>query len=366
MTLNTRFDNFSVHSSIIALVALAVALLASLLSPTYVAPDRSTPPQIVTADGQTKNMSDTQLYKNIIARVSDGRSYYEVVAEEHRLHNFPLKPFITVRPPTLAWINAGLGPTLTLGLFGLLIIAAVVSWLPLMGQMTRIGFEGYLAFTIIILSVMLLISPPFRFFHESWAAPLIVVSLGLWVQGRIGLSVLTGLAAVLLRELALPYLVMMTVLAAYDRRWSETRAWSVGIGIACLAFWFHSNQVSAQLVPDDLGSQGWSGRGGWPYLAAAIKETSLMVFLPNWAIKLALPLSLFGWMTCHSGLGLRVTGLVLGYVTALMLFARDANTYWAILIMPFIATGLAFAPAGIMALWKGCCQPTRRIDFAAQ
>jgi hypothetical protein len=366
VTLKTRFDNLSARDCVIALMALAMVLFASLLSPNYVAPDRPPPPQIVATDGQTTAMSDIRLYKNVIARVRIGEGYYEAMAAEHRRHNFPLKPFITVRPPTLAWINASLGPTLTLGLFGLLIMAALLSWMPVTRQMSRLGFEGYLAFTVIILSVMLLISPPFRFYHESWAAPLIVISLGLWGQGRLALSVLAGLTAVLLRELAMPYLVMMAVLAAHERRWSETHAWSIGIGIACLASVLHCMKVTALLLPGDLGSQGWSGLGGWPFLITTVKETSLLIFLPDWAIKLALPLSLFGWIACNSGLGLRVTVLVLGYVTALMLFARDANTYWAILIMPFIATGLAFAPAGILALSKGCCQPTRPIDFAAQ
>jgi hypothetical protein len=366
MTLKTRFDRFSARDCAITLVALAMVLLASLFSPNYVAPDQPAPPQIVLPDGQTKGMSDTQLYKNIITRVSNGEGYYDVMADEHRRHDFPLKPFITVRPPTLAWINAGLGSTLTLGLFCLLIIAAVLSWMPLMGPMNRIGFEGYLVFTVIIVSVMLLISPPFRLYHESWAAPLIVISLALWVQGRIALSVMAGLGAVLLRDLAIPYMAMMTVLAVYERRWSETRAWSIGIGVACAFYALHCMKVSTLLQPDDLSSQGWSGFGGWPYLVATVKETSLMAFLPTWAIKLALPLSLFGWITCRSGLGLRVSGLLLGYATALMLFARDPNMYWGILIMPFVLAGVAFVPAGITVLWRGC-QPTKRhIDFAAQ
>jgi hypothetical protein len=365
--LETRFDQFSARNCMIALVALVLALVASLLSPTYQAPDQ--PPQQVAADGQlvgpVVGMSDTKLYKTIIARVSNGEGYYAAMADEHRRHEFPLKPFITVRPPILAWINAALGPTLTLGLFGLLIAATVLSWLPLMAQMTRVGFEGYLAYTVIILSVMLLIAGPFRFYHESWAAPLIAISLALWVQGRIVLSVIAGLTAVLLRELAMPYLVMMAIMSAYERRGLETKAWAIAIGISCLAAALHYTQVNALLQPDDLGSQGWSGRGGWPYFVATVKETSLMAFLPDWAIKLAIPLSLFGWMSCRSGLGLRITGLLLGYATALMLFARDANMYWGILIMPFIVTGVAFAPTGIIALWHGCQPAKSRVDFAA-
>jgi hypothetical protein len=363
VTLETRFDSFSARYCIIVLATLVLLLIASLFSPSYVAPDQ--PPPQIAADGQPSGMSDTKLYKTIIARMSSGEGYYETMADEHRRHEFPLKPFITVRSPVLAWINASLGPTLTLGLFGLLIAATALSWMPLMAQMNRLGFEGYLAFTAIVLSVMLLISGPFRFYHESWAAALIVISLGLWSQGRITLSVIAGLAAVLLRELAMPFLVMMAVLAAYDRRWSEAKAWSLGIGISCLAYWFHYQHVSALLLPGDLDSQGWSGRGGWPYLVATVKETSLMAFLPDWAIKLAIPLSLFGWMTCRSGVGLRITGLLLGYAAALMLFARDANMYWGILIMPLIVAGVAFAPAGIVVLWTGSQSVKSRIDFAA-
>jgi hypothetical protein len=362
--LKTRFDSFSARDCAITLVALIMVLVASLLSPTYVAPALHLPQ--VAADGQTGSIADTQLYKNIIARMSKGEGYYVVTADEHRRHDFPLKPFITVRSPTLAWIHASLGPTLTLALFGLLIAAAMLSWMPLMGQMNRFGFEGYFVFTLVIVSVMLLISPPFHFYHETWAAALIAISLALWVQERIALSVMAGLTAVLLRDLAMPYMAMMTVLAVYERRWSETRAWSIGIGFAGLIYALHCWKVNTLLLPDDLSSPGWSGFGGWPYLIATVKETSLMVFLPYWAIKLALPLSLFGWIACRSGLGLRVSGLLFGYATALMLFARDPNMYWGILIMPFVLAGLAFVPAGIMALCQGRQQTQRRIDFAAQ
>jgi hypothetical protein len=364
MTLRTRFDNFSVRDSIIALAALAVVLLASLLSPTYQSAVQAVPKTTI-FDGQTVPMSDTLLYKMIIARVSAGENYYDAMASEHRRHGYPLKPFVTVRPPTLAWINASLGPTLTLGLFGLIILATWFSWLPLIQPMNRIGFEGYLVFTTIAVSALILIAPPFHFFHESWAAPLIAISLAVWVQGRIALSIATGVLAVLIRDLAMPYLVLMAVLAAYERRGSEAKSWSCSIGIVGLAYALHGLKVSALLVPGDITSPSWSGLGGWPYLIDTVTGTSLLLFLPEWAIRLVVPLSIFGWMTCRSGLGLRIAGLMLGYALALMLFARDANMYWGILIMPFVLAGVAFAPAGLLALWNGCQRPKSRIDFAA-
>jgi hypothetical protein len=363
MTLRTRFDNFSVRDSILALAALGVVLLASLLSPTY--QDVAPAPPTTVFGGQTVAMSDTLLYKMIIARVSTGESYYDAVATEHRRHTYPLKPFFTVRPPTLAWINASLGPTLTLGLFGLIVVATLLSWMPLMQPMNRLGFEGYFVFAAIALSVFILILPPFHFYHESWAAPLIAISLAGWVQGRVALSILAGLSAVLIRDLAMPYLIMMAILAAYERRSAEAKAWSISIAVAGVVYALHYLKVSAVQLPDDIISPSWTGLGGWPYLIDTVKATSLMRFLPDWAIKLAVPLSIFGWMSCRSGLGLRITGLILGYVLALSLFARDANTYWGILIMPFIFAGVAFAPAGLLALRNGCQRPKSRIDFAA-
>jgi hypothetical protein len=359
MTLKTRFDDLPPRTCLLVLAALVLMLFGSLMTPAFQEPARPA----VSAHAEA-GMSDIKLYRKIIARVAAGEGYYAAVTQEHRRYGYPLKPFVTVRPPTLAWLYAGLGVDGTLAVFAGLIGAVALAWMPLLRGMNRYGYEGHLAFLLLMLSVMLLAAPPFRFYHESWAAPLIALSLALRIHGRVAVGVAVGLSAVLVRELAMPYLLLMAALAAYDRRWPEASAWGAATAAACLASALHAVTVDRLLLPGDLASQGWDGMGGWSFFTATAQEASLLAYLPMWAIKLALPLSLFGWIACRSDLSLRVAGLFLGYTLALMVFARSENTYWGILIMPYIAAGLAFAPTGIAALWSGALR-TRAAGPAA-
>ena len=61
--------------------------------------------EAVAADG------DISLYREIASEVKNGESYYEAAAQLHREHNYPLRPFVTVRSPALAQLHAFLNPT---------------------------------------------------------------------------------------------------------------------------------------------------------------------------------------------------------------------------------------------------------------
>src|SRR5690606_29540631 len=71
---------------------------------------------------------DSLLYRRIIEQVNAGQSYYPVVVDEHRQHRYPLRPFVTVRLPTLAVALAALPDESTrrgaIGLLGALTLGA--------------------------------------------------------------------------------------------------------------------------------------------------------------------------------------------------------------------------------------------------
>src|SRR5690606_12052207 len=52
---------------------------------------------------------DFDLYQSINRRLTAGEGYYEAALAEQRASGFPTKPFVTVRPPTLAWSSLVLG-----------------------------------------------------------------------------------------------------------------------------------------------------------------------------------------------------------------------------------------------------------------
>ena len=71
-----------------------------------------------------------------------------------------------------------------------------------------------------------------------------------------------------------------------------------------------------------------------------------------------------GWNR-FAGISRPVAAAVLGLLALLMLFARPANFYWAMLITPTLFVGLAFAPAALAALARSLWRPARALSAAA-
>ncbi len=108
-----------------ALVCLVLVLAAAV----WTAP----PPHLVaapTANGQPTSASSTSakpprdrdlvLYERIAERVAAGDNYYVAAVQEQRAGDYPVRPGIAVRLPTLALLAASLGPNGLLALASLL------------------------------------------------------------------------------------------------------------------------------------------------------------------------------------------------------------------------------------------------------
>ncbi len=338
----SRFDGWSARSAWAALLALFLGIVISTALPTSNIETRSA--------HQSARMTDPILYQNIAARVAEGENYYAAAANEHRAGHFPLRPFVTVRPPTLALINANLGPGLTRALLVTLIIAAILVWRrKLMHEhLPRPLFFGSLV--AIAISTALIATPILAWFHESWAALLMAMSLALRRPNRVSLSILAGLAAVIIRETALPYLLLMLAIACWQRKWRETLGWSGAILIFAVLLSVHAAAVAVVVRPDDLQSQGWDGLGGWPLYVSAMSAATPLTLLPNCVAQVAIPLCLFGWAGWKSDTGLRAFGLIMGYATLVMVFARPDTFYWGLLMAPLLLAGGVLAIPSLITL----------------
>ena len=73
------------------------------------------------------NRTDLALYTAIAERVGEGESYYSAVVAEQRVRNYPLRPFVTVRLPTLAWTIGTIGAERSSLLLRLLMIGAIAA-----------------------------------------------------------------------------------------------------------------------------------------------------------------------------------------------------------------------------------------------
>ncbi len=321
-------------------VALLLATLTFSLWPAAQGPGAA--PGIATATGP--HNADLFLYEAITGRVARGEDYYQAAAKELRTRGFPLRPFVTFRLPTLVWIQASLGPLLTMLLYGALVAATLAAW------WTR--FAGEFAVTKRRGSATLLVgaglaiaaSPGLIQLHELWAGMLIALSFALWRSRRWGVSVAVALLAVLIRELAVPFVLLMMALALWHRRWTEGIAWAGVIAVFAAALLIHQSHVIPHVLPTDPASPGWLTMGGWPTFMRAFRLTSALRVMPAPLGTIGIVLALFGWLSSSSELGRRASLLFVGYGLAFMIAGRPNNFYWGLITAPLFLAGLVYLP----------------------
>ncbi len=297
---------------------------------------------------------DLTLYRNVIARVAAGEGYYPAIAELHRNGSFPLRPFIVVRLPTLAMVSATLSmPVMKVGLWMLLVAVSVAWWMRLDGAFGSPP-RRIIALIMITFGLIFNAHPEVLVVHEVWAGLLMALS---WAVHRSegGLtrwlpSVALGLLAVLVRETALPFVLLMGAFALWRRQWLETAGWTAVVAIFAATMVLHADQVAAVINASDLASSGWNSFGGWPFFVFAMRRMTQLLLLPPWLGAALVPLILLGWASWRSATGLFGLLLFGGYGLILMVLGRPENFYWSLMVAPTFLLGLAFLPEALTDL----------------
>ena len=296
--------------------------------------------------------TDLRLYDRIAERVGEGENYYDVAVDEQRARDFPVRPGLAVRLPTLAFVTA------VLGQWGMIALALVLGAGTLVGWHLRLrnapGAVGRLRY-IMLLLVLGMVSgfkPQYLALHEVWAGVLIALSLALHRKKRWVWAVLAGALALAVRELALPYVLLMGALALYRGKPREAMAWGAVTLAFLVALWFHLAAVGAVTSPSDPPSPGWfalRGLGGW---TGNIVLSSPLYLLPAWLAAPVALLPLIGWAGWRTRFGFTGFLLCLGYGVLFMIAGRENNFYWALIVMPVWFVGLAFTPHALASLWN--------------
>lgn len=303
------------------------------------------------AEAETRD-TDLQLYDAIAERVRAGENYYEVAVEEQRARDFPVRPGLAVRLPTLAFITAVIGQWGLLALGIVLVLGTMVAWHYRLRDMP--GGPGRLRYITLLLVIGCVagMKPQYLVLHEVWAGLLIALSLGLYRPHRWGWAILAAAMALAIRELALPFVMLMMVIAWMRGNRGETAAWFGLIVLFGLGLAVHLLQVAEVTSAADPASPSWlalRGLGGW---TSNIVLSSPLYLLPGWlAAPLAL-LPLLGWAGWRSWFGFTGFLLCLGYGVAFMIAGRDNNFYWALVVMPVWFVGLAYVPRAVASLWN--------------
>ncbi|MCF2513892.1 hypothetical protein LVY65_02255 [Sphingomonas sp. G124] len=333
--IRTRYEGWS-RGPALALIAALIALLALARW----SPASAPAPKVRTSAAQH---SDLQLYRDIIAGVHAGGGYYKVAADELRKGGYPLKPFFTFRLPTQALAYATFGERTMIVVVWLLCAGLIVAWWQRLKPCLPLPL---LAAAMILIAGGLggMLQPMTGLFHESWAALLLALMIGIYRPERAWPAIIAGAAALMIRELALPMILAMGGLALIERRWREAAAWAAVVAVFAAYMVLHAHWVSEVVRPGDPASQGWSRMLGAQFALKSIAKVTFGIRLPEAVAAGLLVLSLFGWVSVRSGWAVRATLLLAGYGAMVALFARADTFYWALLAAPLSFAGLAFLP----------------------
>lgn len=349
MTTPSRFAVMS-QSGARAMLALVLALVAA----TWLALAVPAAPPETGADHGT----DMALYAAIVDGVRHGGPYYTVAAEALRAGNYPMKPFVTMRLPTLAVTAAAVPPFAVVGMLYALALATMIAWYRrLLPALSRPALA--IAMILLLGGMLAFVQSGLVLFHEIWAGLLIALSLALRRPGRWIDAVALGLAAVLIRETAAPYLALMAVFAFFEGSRREAAGWILSLVVVVIVLVLHAQAVSLVVRPLDPSSQGWDGMLGFGFVVRAIVDATALSLFP---LAIAAPLvgiALLGWTAWRDPIATRMTALLAGYGVMLGLFGRLDTFYWALLIAPVSLVGMVFAVDGLRDLVRAASDSRR-------
>ena len=333
--------------------AAVLVILAALVALGFIFPA----PQLSTPHGPAAGVHAPQsinvpLYSGIIARVRAGAPYETAAVTAQRAGGFPLRPFVTVRPPALAEMMAALPDLASANLvMRLLAIAVVGAWTVRLWPAGRgpvwLAWSPVMVFTGVAWAIPGL---TFGLFHECWAGLLIALSLALRSEKRFVAAVVVGLLAAVIRELAMPYLLVMAGLALAERRRGEAVAFAGALAVGLALLGLHAATVLSLTTPHDLASPGWVKLGGWPFVMATAQWNLLALLLGKTAAAVIVPLALAGALARSDGVGLRLAALLIGYTAGFMVIGQPNDFGWGFVVAPLIGVGLALAPLALADL----------------
>lgn len=358
---SNRFAGISRKAALV-IVAMLLLVIAAGLSVTTGTGSHGAPASHASGE------SDMALYRAIISRMRAGDSYRHAAVVEQRARNYPLRPIVAFRPPTLSLLVSALPSEAWAGV-GLQLLAGLtlVLWVRRVEQ----GVGSFPALVVGMFVFATGFSAPLLgegacMFHENWAGVLICLSLALRTERRYAASVIAAGLAVAFRELALPFILVMTGAAWVEGRRREALAF-VAAGIVSVTYlavtWM---QVSQLVLPQDPVSPGWVRFSGWGFVLDTTRWNALVavggqVGGVGWRRAVAavvVPLALVGAANWR-GTGLRLPAVLVGYALGFMIIGRPNNSYWGLLTVPLVSLGLAMAPTALQFLWARCLDVAR-------
>lgn len=293
---------------------------------------------------------DVDMYRAIADRVRAGQGYYEADGFELRSRGYATRPFFNWRLPLLGSFMGRLPSTdAALPVAGAIAGLTLVAWMVVLMREEMIVFAG-VTIVLLVRGVLPAMIPPAFLFHELWAGLLVALSLGLHGIGWRRASVAVGVLAMFIRELALPFAVVMLAMAWYEKHRREAWAWAAGVAAFGIYLTAHALHVNSLLTAADRAHEGWLQLNGWGFVLATGRCNTLLTTAPSWLVALAMPAALLGLAGWRGPTGLRAAATVGVYLCAFAIAGRSCNFYWGMLYAPLLSLGIAYTPWALLDL----------------
>ncbi|APE29261.1 hypothetical protein [Aurantiacibacter gangjinensis] len=334
-----------------AAVAVLAALVAAMAWSTFaVAPVDQAETAQVEARGEASE-GDLALYRTISQRVADGEPYYGAAMDEQRARNYPTRPFVAVRLPTLAMLHSAIGVD------GVRYLSVALLLACLWGLHQRLSGtvsdrERIAALIMLALGGAAVAAPQAGLVHEVLAGMLLTLAFLFYTPERWWPSLLAAGAAIAVREIAVSFVLLWLAFAVTGRRWREAGALVGLLALFAAMMGLHYHLVEMRRMAGDPASQGWDAMTGYALPLMALSRLTAFLVLP---VTIAAPLAILpfvGWLGLGGRIGLFAALWFAGFFTAMALFARPENFYWAQLVLPAYVAGLAFVPRALGELLR--------------
>ena len=339
----SRLAGLTRPQAIVGLVLLAIVLLAALGAVDDPAAGRA---EGVVRGGE----ADVVLYQQVVDGVRAGGNYYAVAADALRAGDYPLRPFVTFRLPTLAVVEAHLPAAGVIALLYLLAAAVGLAWAVRLRPAFARGPPFAVALILLAAGLVAFVQPELVAFHEIWAGLLIALALARRRRGRWLDAVAIGVAAMLVRETAALFVLVMAILAALEGERREACGWALAIAIFAGVVALHVHAVAQVVRPLDPHSPGWGGMLGFGFFVQAVTLSTALRLLPSVIAALLTGLALCGWAGWREPLALRALATFALYAMLIGVAGRADTFYWALLVAPTLLVGLAFVPDALRDL----------------
>jgi len=330
---------------LVLLVVMLVVCVAITLSP--LASDNFDHPE--------SSPSDIEMYAAEVERIHAGEGYYDAAADELLTRGYPTLSVFNWRTPLPMWM-IGQMPAIVFGkvVLGLLALGVIVLAFEALAREEGNRLRRPVACALLLTGpLMFCVLGELYVSPELWTGVLIALSLGAYGVGRRRLGLLTGLAALFFRELAMPYCLVCLALDLKDRRWREVKSWLVGLSAWGVFYTLHALQVWAVMSPDAWAlEKSWIQFGGTAFVLSTAQMNAYLLTLPQWVTALYFVGAMFAMAGWHTPLGLRAGLTVCLFVVAFAVVGQPVNQYWGTLMAPLLCFAFARCPASVADLWK--------------